>query len=104
MSRKIILNLALPLLLSLALPSWGKDGAVTSVLYVGVGAAETEMTRKGSDIALPPTISMTDPVNTQRDSQSVNCSHEQNTDHPDCAGGPREQAQDGTPGPFSQAD
>lgn len=102
MLRKIILNLALPLLLSLALPSWGKGDSVTSVLYVG--AAETEAAHKGSGIALLPTIGMTDPENTQRDSQSVNCSYDQNTDHPDCAGGPREQALDGTPGPFSQAD
>jgi len=36
--------------------------------------------------------------------ESVDCSKVQNMDYPGCAGGPVEQAQDGTPGPFSQAD
>lgn len=84
MLRKTILNLALTLLLLLALPSWGKDDTVTPVPFEGT--TDTEVAQKGNGIALLPMISPVESEGIQGGSQSVDCFYEQNLYHPDCTG------------------
>jgi hypothetical protein len=96
MLRKTILSLTLPLMLSLTSPMQAADDSVTTVPYEG--AAETDVARKGG---LAPLRAIS--AAASEDTRGVDCFYEQNANLPDCAGGPSEQAEVGTPGPFRQA-